>query len=267
MAFSATSIIFNDTPSEFFNIYLGNLGDSGEDIRPAGGDVSLLTQKIFRKPSPLFFGAEQQPVLSFPLNFYSPDEIDAITFSKISGWLFGQQEYHRLYLCQNDMTDIYFNAFFTQPNIIRIGNIVRGFTTTAVCDSPFGWKSSGWIEYDNIVKPQTIEYFNPSDDAFYTYPVGDYGLWITFDALGGSGTITNVSDNNRILLLENIFPNDDIWMEPALQKIESYGYNDPNILEKFNFNWLRFVRGHNTLIVDGNINYIGFEFPIAVKIG
>ena len=71
MAFFGRTFIFNDVPSETYGLYLGQSGSSGEDTNAAGTDVSLLTQKIYRRPVPLFYGAEQTPVLQFPMSMYT----------------------------------------------------------------------------------------------------------------------------------------------------------------------------------------------------
>jgi len=71
MGFVAKTFIFNNIPSEFFGLELGYTGDSdeggGEATYDTSSNSSLLTQKIYRNPRPLFFGVEQIPVLQFPL--------------------------------------------------------------------------------------------------------------------------------------------------------------------------------------------------------
>jgi phage-related protein len=132
--FYGKTFIFDGQPSEFYNLYLGELNGSGEGTTTAQ-DVTLLTQKVYRRPVPLLYGAEQTPVLSFPLSFYSPDEITAESLSEISGWLFSQQNYKVLRICQNDMSDIYFNCFLTAPQITRVGNIIQAISCTVMCYS------------------------------------------------------------------------------------------------------------------------------------
>jgi len=263
MAFYANSFIFDDIPSEFFNLYLGELNGSGESTTSGSNDVSLLTKKLFRRPMPLFFGAEQTPVLQFPLSAYVPGEADAPDYSAVAAWLWGQQNYKVLRICQADMQQVYFNCFLTSPEIVRVGNILRAFTTTVVCDAPWGWKTPSVYTdtYTGYSALETIAYYNESANSFYTYPTE---LVITANAFGGSISIINQTDSNRQFLL-TLSANEVVTMNCDLQIISSSTESYP--LSRFNKKWLRFVHGLNTLTVSGNISAISITSPIAVKVG
>jgi hypothetical protein len=264
MAFYATRFIFDEIPSEFYNLYLGEFSGGGEATTATSNDVILLTQKLFRKPTPLFWGTEQTPVLSFPLFVYSPDEITADAFSEISTWLFGQQTYKKLRLCQDDMVETYFNCFLTAPQIIRMGNIIQGFTTTVICDSPWGWKNSKYYDYtypDQYTITDNIAFFNESANAFYTYPTE---LVITGNVFGGSITIVNTTDNSRSFELD-LVPNEVVTMNCDLQFISSNLVTYP--LANFNLNWLRFLPNTNNIVISGNVKELEITMPVAVKVG
>ena len=274
MAFFGRTFIFNDVPSETYGLYLGQSGSSGEDTNAAGTDVSLLTQKIYRRPVPLFYGAEQTPVLQFPISMYTiNDELTAADFSDVSTWLFGQMGYKKLRIVQNDMQDIYFNCFLTAPQIVRIGNIIRMITATVVCDAPWGWGEPKIYTYSynpNEYCPlDNIRIDNISDNNFYTYPTS---LIIETNLFGGIITITNTEDNNRQSIWGNISPfyislspNETVTMNCDLQTISSDLSAYP--LANFNKNFLRLVQGTNNLTVVGNIKGFTMTVPTAVKIG
>ena len=265
MPFSATTFIFDGTPSEFFNLYLGELDGDGVSSMPMSNDVSLITEKIFRRPVPFLYGAEQTPVLEFSISCYFPGFMDSTYFSEVSAWLFGQQEYKELIMCQTDMTDVYFNCFLTSPQVSRVGNLIRGFTATVICDAPWGWKTSKTYTETTTPTPYTFTIFNYSGDSYYTQPTS---VVATFDNSGGSGSIYNDSDASRETALSSITANDVITMNSDLQTI-SASSGDTAMLSttKFNYNWLRLVRGHNVLRVTGNIISIVISSPVAVKIG
>jgi hypothetical protein len=194
----------------------------------------------------------------------SPDEITPDTFSEISGWLFGKMNYKELRICQNDMIDMYFNAFLTAPQIVRVGNTIRGFTTTAVCDSPWGWRESRTRVY-NYTSHFTTAYIpfpNWSADNFYTYPTE---VIITANMFGGSVSITNTTDSNSRVFVLNLLPNEVVTLDCSHQFISSTLVTYP--LYNFNQNWLRFIRGINNLTVAGNIEELEITSPVAVKIG
>src|ERR1035437_11076971 len=111
MSFIAKDFIFNGTPSEFFNLHLGDVGSSGggggEASTDAGSNVSPLTEKLFRRPRLFLYGTEQVAPLSIPLSMYVEREgLDAQSYSEVSAWLFGQNNYGVLRLCQKDMIEI-----------------------------------------------------------------------------------------------------------------------------------------------------------------
>jgi phage-related protein len=262
--FYAKNFIFDNVPSEFYNLYIGEFGGEGESTTAASSDVSLLTQKLFRRPVPFFWGAEQLPVLQFSLSIYSPIEINAPDYSLISSWLFGQQNYKQLRICQNDMMDIYFNCFLTNPQVMRIGNIIRGFTMNVVCDSPFAWKNSKTITYyyGDYLTNTSINFYNESANNFYTFPAS---LIVASNIYGGTIQIQNDNDNNRLFAYTAV-ANELITFNCDTQTISSnlMSYALPG----FNLNWLRLVRGTNNLALVGNINYITIQTgPIAVKVG
>jgi phage-related protein len=265
MAFFARTFIFNDIPSETYGLYLGVAGDSGESTNAVGTDVTLLTQKIYRRPVPLYYGAEQTPVLQFPLSMYSPNEMTAADFSDTATWLFGQMAYKKLRICQNDMQDIYFNCFLTAPQIVRYGNLIKMITTTVICDAPWGWGEPGVYTY-NFNPNEYAPLFNAridniSDDNFYTYPTN---LIIKANLFGGAVTITNIEDNNRQFIL-SLSPNETVTLNCDLQTISSDATLYP--LANFNLNFLRLIQGTNNLIIEGNVKEITMNVPTAIKIG
>ena len=265
MGFFADTFIFNEIPSEFYDLYLRTINDSGEESVMASSDVQLLTQKLYRKPVLLFFGAEQTPVLSFPLSMYSPDEITAGVFSEISAWLFGQMNYCPLRICQNDMTDIYFNCFLTSPQIFRAGNIIRGITCTVICDSPWGWREPITLNYtydpDVETHSQSVSIKNESANNFYTLPTN---LTIVANIFGGSISIVNAQDASRLFHL-TLLPNETVNINCDLQTISSSLVQYP-LVGLTDKNFLRLVPGTNDLTISGNMKSVSITYPVAVKI-
>lgn len=271
MAFFARDFIFNNSPSELWGLHLGQFNGAGEETTTTSSDISLLTQKLFRRPIPLYYSAEQTPVLSFPLSMYAENDLTAEDFSEISSWLFGQQNYSELRICQNDMLETYFNCFLTQPQIIRVGNIIRGISCVVLCDSPFGYKQP--VSYsdtfpDGYSAYETIEIFNPSEDSFYTFPTS---LILTGNVFGGTITLKNITDNIKIIgsNRESTFtvsPNEVLTMNCDIQTLTS-SINTYALSQFTSKNWFRLVKGYNQILVTGQISALSMTFPIATKIG
>ena len=264
MAFYADTIIFDSIPSEFYNLFLGEINGAGEASTATSQDISLLTQKLYRRPIPLFWGSEQTPVLTFPLSLYSPDEIMAPMFSKISQWLFGAMNYKRLIICQPDMQNIFFQCFLTAPQIVRTGNLITGTTCTVVCNAPWGWTDSWTYSYDytdiEFLVSDSVIIDNESANNFYTYPT----VTATANIFGGYLDIINTSDANRDFHI-TLSPYEIITIDCDNQIITSSIENYP--IQNFNKNWLRFIPGFNYLTVTGMISSLEITNPQPVKIG
>ena len=268
MSFVAKDFIFRDIPSEFFNIHIGDSGSSGSGGGEASTDgssnVTILSQKIYRNPTVLYFGAEQATVLSFPLSMYIEGEgLDAQSYSEVSSWLFGQQSYSKLRLCQNDLIDTYFDCFLVDPKVEKVGNLIRGITCTVVCSAPWGFKSPktslySWADTQTIT--DTINYYNSSQNSYYTYPSN---LVITANSFGGSISITNVSDNSRQFLL-TVSGNEVVTINCQTQTISSTVETYP--IQNFNMKFLRFKKGLNILNISGAVLSISITSEIASKV-
>ena len=268
--FSASTFIYNNIPSEFYGVYIGYSGKdskagAGESEEAASGDVSLLTQKIFRRPQPLMYGVEQSVPFTFYLSMYAPNGgWDEGEYSKISNWLHGQQDYGILRMCQNDLLDVYFRCIFIKPQTNRYGNFIRAMNTYAQCDAPWGWKSPltnnySWANNYNV--NENINFYNDTDNNYYTFP---NPLIITASTFGGNITVTNTTDNGRQFIL-NALPNEVFTIDCYNQTIESN--LNPLPLENFNLNWLRFLKGLNKLNISGNILSMEMTTERAVMVG
>jgi hypothetical protein len=262
--FYAETFIFNDTPCEFYNLKLGEVNGSGEAVTVGASDVTLLTQKLFRRPVPLFYGPEQTPVLQFGLSIMSPDEITAESYSEISTWLYAQMNYKELRICEPDMQETWFDCFLTAPQIVRVGNIIRGTTCTVTCSAPWGYRPSQILTYNYTSETisETEEIFNDTANSFYTYPTS---LIITANSFGGTATITNTTDSYR----ESNFTfsaNEILTLNCDLQTIAS-SLNTYPLSQFTDKHWLRLLPKYNLLTFEGNIKSIQMTLPRATKIG
>lgn len=261
MSFQAKSFVFDSTPSEMYDIVISSDGDTGTS--PIG-DIELMTTKIWRRPSVYLYGVSQKPVLQFPIILHNINGgLTAHDLSLISTWLFGQQNYKKLQIVQDDMFNIYFNCFFTQPEVVRIGNIIVGVKATIVCDSPFA-KTFPITHNTNYASPPSsasLVFDNYSDDSYYLFPTVEF----TITGAGGGVSITNTTDDGRIFSFETLSPGETISVNNDLQIITSS--LTLNRMAKFNKKFFRFLRGRNTLSVTGNINNLKFIYSLSKKIG
>jgi phage-related protein len=261
MSFYAQSFSYDDESSEFYNLRIANLG-SGDFSNSGNGTVSFLEDFIFRKPKPYFYGVHYDSKLTFPMSIFSEDEITALDASYIQNWLFGQLTYKRLSIIQGDMDNFYFNCILTDPTIVRVGNVIRGFECIVVCDSQFVYNYPKTLTYDYVSSPSgsSIIFYNNSHYKGYLYPQ----MTFTTSSIGSSIYITNADDDDRIFSFTNLAPNETITIDNNLGIITSS--TGLRRLSKFNKKFLRFVPGLNHLTLTGGISQLTLTYQFLRRV-
>lgn len=267
MSFYGRGFIFDSVPSESYGLFISELDANAVNKSMGNNSMELYTQKIYRRATPYFYGASPAPVLSFQMSAFSEDEIDASTFQEIQKWLFSTRTYKKLQIDQIDMQDIYFNCILNNPEIIRVGNLLKGLSWTVVCDSPFALKFPKTTTYtypSGAPVNQLHQYLNQSDDSgSYLYPTS---LIITMNNIGGDISITNLSDSNRVSSFTGLSPNEILTISPLYQTVSSS--TGLRRLSNSNKKFLRLIPGLNQLRVVGNVSSISMTNSwVAKKIG
>jgi hypothetical protein len=251
MSFYAKNFIFAGESSDLYGIRISSTNDGEDSSSPANANVELITQKIFRRPAPFFLGSTLSPVLEFSVEFTATEgELTQADMGLASKWLFGRSSYENLIIIQQDMEDVRFKCFFTNPEIKRVGNIIIGFTATVTCDSPFAYGNTKTTTFTQSNKTYTL--FNESENLFYTYP----RIEIQMNGVGSSVQIKNVTDNNRTMTISNLLAGELITIDNDLQIITSS--SGDNILNKIAspIQFFRLLNGVNNIFILGNIIYV-----------
>jgi hypothetical protein len=262
MGLYASSFVFNNIPSEYYGLRIFNF-NSGRENASAGGDISPVTQTIYRRPIPYFYGVNQDKVLTFPIVFGSYSALDSTTINLIHKWLFGQMNYKKLVVVQPDMSEVYFNCFLTDPQNISIGNLKYAFEATVICDSPWAWSYdkvfAKTYSTDNV--DDTFIFVNESANCDYLYPEVSF----TINSLGSGVTITNSSDNGRQFIFAGISPLETITIDNDRQILSSS--TGLYRLSKFNLNWFRLLQGINNINILGGISSFTMNYKFAISTG
>jgi len=262
MSFFAESFIFDGVPSETFNVHITNLGDGGDAYTTGSNSVDIVTQSIFNRAVPYFYGASQVSGLSFPCAITSPDEIVADESRFISNWLFGQMTYKKLQIVQDDMLGSYFNCFLNNPQTLRIGNKIHGYQFEVVCDAPWAWAFEKTLTktYTDAWVSDEMAFINTSDNNDYVYPE----LVITHGSLSGDITIMNATDDHREFILTGLTSGEVITMDNDRGIISS----SEGLLrmDNFNKNWFRLLPGYNSLHFYGRITSVDITYAPARKV-
>lgn len=250
MAFYGRSFIYDGVPSETYGLYISNIDANAINQSMASSSMDIKEEKIFRRPTPYFLGATPAPVLTFEFSAFSEEEIDADTFQLISKWLFSSRNFKKLMIDQEDIRNVYFNCIFVDPKIIRVGNVIKGFSATVRCDSPYAWRKAKNLvkSYSSFSVNDSFTFNNSSDDSgSYLYP----SLGIMMNNFGGSISILNSEDGGRNFTFTGISPNEILYIDCDLQIIKSsLGINR---VSNSNLKFFRLVPGLNHIILSGNI--------------
>lgn len=264
MAFYAANFVYDGIPASEFGLRISSLSEQENSV---GASVELMTQSVYRRSKEYLLGVKQAPVLNIPITITVENELTATQASTISKWLFGQSTYKKLQIVQPDMEYVYFNCIFTNPSLIQIGNITRGFSATAVCDSPFAWefpKATSYNFRDYLVM-ENILFNNTSDSSDYLYPI----LLVRANMFGGYLRITNNSDNERAFYISNLQPNETVIIDNDLQYASGIetGINHLQDMAYSGYKWFRYIPGANNLSIEGHIDTLTFinQFPKKIS--
>lgn len=263
MSFYATYFIYDNINSYDFGLKITSMDSSGVDRVP-GANSQILSTKIYRNPKPYLFGVEETPVLSIPIEITVPTELDSTQSSFISRWLFGRRTYKKLQILQPDMMYYHFNSIIINPQVIKVGNTIRGYTAEIVCDSPFAWGNTEVLDFtfgpNNFMIDETITINSLSDSSDYYYPDIEFKM----NQFSGSLQVINLSDDiNRQFYISDLYSNEVIRINGNSKLVTSNKREDPINNISGGFKWIRYVPGKNTIKIIGNINYIRFiqNFP------
>lgn len=263
MSFYGRSFIYDNTPSDIYGIFIADLDGSAINNSMGSAPLTIREEYIFNKSTPYFYGASHQQRLSFKMKIFSEKEITADEFQQIQKWLFSSRNYKKLQIVQEDMQDVYFNAILNSPEVIRVGNIIQGFSFIVECDSPFAYRFPKTTSYiyssENVLSTEV--FYNSSDDKYgYLYP----SLVITMNSLDGYISITNDSDDpDRIFQFNGLSANEVLTVDCEKQIITSS--TGLKRLSNFSKNFLRLISGVNVLQIEGNVHKVEMTTRFIVK--
>lgn len=222
MAFFARRFIFNDIPSDTYNLFIISNNSNGVVEAKGSGSVELYTQQIYRRAKPFLYGVQQTPVLEFELSFASYTPICAEKQALISKWLFGQQKYKKLRICQPDYQDVYFNCVLTNPRFNCVGNFAYSVIADVICDSPFAWEEPTSITQENITSQITFNINNTSDLNDYVYPICIFTLSSTSTGFYiKNNSLKYANGNIETFSMSGLSPNEVITVNSDLGIITS----------------------------------------------
>ena len=182
--------------------------------------------------------------------------LDRYEIDEIASWLTGHNSYHWLEIEQEDMEYIRYRCIVSDLSIVSYGNIPWAMKATIICDGPYAYMYPQDFSY-NVNGSMEFSFINESSHNGYYMPILEFK-----PRTGGSLTIENITDHNRLFSLSEIpagaasvvINNDTGVITNSL---------GVNLYPNFNFKFFRLVRGYNRIKVTGNGTLIiRCEFPI-----
>ncbi len=266
MSMYGKSFIFNGTPSELFDLrIISDFGVSSPVSSPAGGDVTIKEDWIYRREVPYFYGRYYQSSLEFDITVGSYSAIDGATRHAIETWLLGKNTYLPLRIVQDDISHITYNVIFTKSNNIYAGNFNYALGLHVKCDLPWGlyYPADTIITWaDGPIANYTFDYYNGSSYSGYNRPT----LTFTMGTYGDYFSLINTTDNDREFRFDGLTTGEIITVDNDHQIITSSLGNLR--MANFNKNFFRLIQGTNSLSISGYITELTISavFPRGVGV-
>jgi phage-related protein len=157
------------------------------------------------------------------------------------------------------MEGIYYNCLFINPIIASVGNEVRGFHATCVCDAPWAWGEE--ITYTRSGATGSFTIINRSDNARYTKPT----ISLTFSSVQATVSIINSSDTgSTAMIFTGITVGEIIEIDCDLKTISS---NKASIVSRFNGKYMYLIPDSNTITITGTVATFELSYTPAKKVG
>jgi len=187
-------------------------------------------------------------------------------------WLLGRPNYVTLSIVQQDMTMVSFNVIFIKAENEYIGNINRGMTLHAFCDSPWGYDEERTLTKTYSLFSATLDdfyFYNSSDDTDFLRPIISFRM----SAIGTSVIISNsdieysISSARRSnsMSFTGISAGETITVDCEREIITSS--TGLNRMANFNKWFFRLLPGNNYIHIVGFINLFTMKYKFARKVG
>jgi hypothetical protein len=265
MSFYGKSFIYDNTASETYGLYILDFDETGGlNESEAGSTTEPIEEWIYRRSKSYHYGNIMNTPLEFDLSVASYTPITGDDRGKIAKWLLGRGNFKKLQICEDDISNVYFNTICTSAKTIYVGNVQRGLKLHFRCDSPWAWEFPKTLTYNftgNEIKNFIFDFYNSSDSDEYLYPIVDF----TLNSIGNGISIENITTGDTAFTFTGISPNENIVVDNSLKTIVS----DTGLLRLnyFNKQWLKFISGRNELHVISGIGTLKLVTQFARKIG
>lgn len=262
MAFYGTSFIFDGVSSDLYDLKISDI-DAQAINKMMAFPVQIIDQKIYRRAKPYHHGTTPSQKLLFDFTAYSNTGLDSGTWGLAAKWLFSNRDYKNFQIDQYDLNNIYFKVILLEPQVTKVGNIIKGFQCSVTSDAPYGYyfpKTLVWNWTSDVVSDTKV-FINLSEDTgVYLQPT----FVITMNSVAnGTIRITDVEDDNRYSEFTGLAAGETITVDSSHETL----FSSTGLLRLANFNkkFPRFLPNINTLKIEGNVAQIAVTYQFVCK--
>ena len=222
-----------------------------ENTNDLGMTHNTEEQFVGKNPVPVYLGSVYGAKLSMQMTVIQDEcKTHKIYFTQneireILGRLTGYQGYKKMYIKdEKNLENIYYNVRVTNVSEEYLNEEVVALTFSMECDSQFAWcdKQTVYVTSNN---DEMIRVYCNTDDR-YNYLLPKIIIKPISDVEDYS--ITNMNDNNRAVVIDEISAGEVVTMDSKLKTIRS---SNParNYSYGFNYKFLQLVNGENRLVI------------------
>lgn len=259
MSFYALEFIYNNKSSEQFNVFIANNGNEFT--------VSSQEPKTDKSSNGIYnhiIDIQDDAPLEFEIMIANKDrKLDRHEINRLFNWLQpNDNEYHKLYIMQDDMRGYYYNCRFTEINSITLGNLPYACICKVVCDSQYLW-SNEQVQNTNIITTPTTVVFNNTSSTPLLYPIYEFKCSLP----EGNIEIKNIT-TNELVKFKQLKLNEVITIDTENEIMSSdLGLKVFNRLDNCPPKFITLSNGKHTFTITGNVSNFKIKYKNARKFG
>lgn len=262
MSISGYPFKYDGTMSTQYGLIIANI-DTDSQKTKIDGKKTYTTINLPSNNKFYMMGRQVKEPLSFDVEIVKKDSNTALTDLQqrnVIKWLFDRVGYHKFEIMDKEYAGLYFNCYFTDEEALNYGIGCVGYKFTVVCDASWAWENSKTYTYSFTTLPSTINFINNSDYEDYLFP---QNVAITCGTTGGTISVTNKDDNNKVVQFTELSANEVITITDIGQILSSTGNSR---IDNWNGHRFKFKNKDNHLLVSGDVKTIQITYQNVRRI-
>jgi len=260
VAFNGTDFVFDNKSLSMHGFILFTQKENDEGRI---SNTKYTTDKAQNTPFFNIIAKDEEEPLEFDLYFGRDKEIERYEFNSIKSWLQpNDNNFHKLYILQDDLHGYYYNCVITKINYTTFNNVPYCLKCHVVCDSQYLYSNERIREY-MITESPTVVNFNNVSSSNFLYPIYE----IECNRAEGTVEIENTTIDKSIKFV-GLKLNEVITIDTLEKTIKSsHDLNTFNRITSGCLNFIKLKQGKHTFNISGDTNYFKIKFKELLKYG